>query len=215
MNLKSLVHRELGDGLTENELASMVEVPERTIADILIGKLPHEPAIWDKFARYFRMDIEFLGTGMSAQTRTMVQLPRSSHYSAAGEVRKIPLLQWQHIDEAVHAKTLPDVIHAEAVIEATDVSGTRTFALKVQDDSMEPLFSEGEMIFVNPDSEWQPGDYVIAKGEDGGPPAVLLRQIKHLGSQCMLHPLNRKYADLPLTNQDDVWGKIVRLRKNL
>jgi SOS-response transcriptional repressor LexA len=31
----------------------------------------------------------------------------------------------------------------------------------------------------------------------------------------MLHPLNRKYEDLPLTTQDEVWGKVVRLRRNL
>jgi SOS-response transcriptional repressor LexA len=31
----------------------------------------------------------------------------------------------------------------------------------------------------------------------------------------MLHPLNRKYEDLPVTDQDEVWGKVVRLRKNL
>ena len=160
------------------------------------------------------MDIDFLRNGMPAYTRTMVELPESSH-SAAGEIRKIPLLQWQHMDEMVDAKTLPGVIHAEAVVEATDVSGIRTFALKVKDDSMEPLFSEGEMIFVNPDCEWKPGDYVIAKSGDGDPDAVHLRQVKHLGSQCMLHPLNRKYGDLPVTNPDDVWGKIVRLRKNL
>lgn len=117
---------------------------------------------------------------------------------------------------AAHAKTLPEVIHAEAVVEATDVSGTRTFALKVKDDSMEPLFSEGEMIFVNPDSEWEPGDYVIAKSGDGDPAdAVLLRQVRCIGSQCMLHPLNRKYGDLPLANEDQVGGKVVRLRKDL
>ncbi len=215
MNLKGLVHRELGEGLTEKELASVVGVPVRTIANILIGKLPHEPAIWDKFARYFRMDIDFLRTGMSAHTRTMVEIPENSHHSAAGEIRKIPLLDWRHIGEMLHAKTLPGVLHAEAVVEATDVSGTRIFALKVKDDSMEPLFSEGEMIFVNPDFEWKPGDYVIAKSGDGDPDAILLRQVKHIGSQCMLHPLNRKYEDLPLANEDEVWGKVVRLRKNL
>ena len=215
MNLKCLVHRELSEGLTEKELASVVGVSVRTIANILIGRLPHEPAIWDKFARHFRMDIDFLRTGVSAPTRTIVEMPRSSHHSAAGEIRKFPLLDWQHIDEMVQTNSLPGVIHAEAMIEATDVSGTRTFALKVRDDSMEPLFSEGEMIFVNPDCEWKPEDYVIAKGEDGGPDAVLLRQVKHLGSQCMLHPLNRKYEDLPLAKPDFVWGKVIRLRKNL
>jgi SOS-response transcriptional repressor LexA len=215
VNLKGLVHRELGEGLTEQELASSVGVSLRTITNIVADKLPQDRAIWDKFARYFRMDVDFLRSGELAHARTTVELPGSTHHSAAGDVRKIPLLNWHQLGQMVTTNTLPAVIHAEALVEATDVSGTRTFALKVKDDSMEPLFSEGEMIFVNPDLEWKPGDYVIANRRNGDPDAVLLRQVKSIGSQCMLHPLNRKYEDLPVTNQDEVWGKVVRLRKNL
>jgi SOS-response transcriptional repressor LexA len=105
------------------------------------------------------------------------------------------------------SKDLPGVIHAEAMVETTDVSGTRTVALKVKDDAMEPLFSEGEMIFVNPDLEWNPGDYVIAHHPDGHLETMILRQVKPIGSQCMLHPLNWKYDDLPVTKQDEVWGR--------
>jgi SOS-response transcriptional repressor LexA len=215
VNLKGLVHRELGEGLTEQELASSVGVSLRTITNIVADKLPQDRAIWDKFARYFRMDVDFLRSGELAHGRTTVELPGSTHHSAAGDVRKIPLLNWHQLGQMVTTNTLPAVIHAEALVEATDVSGTRTFALKVKDDSMEPLFSEGEMIFVNPDLEWKPGDYVIANRRNGDPDAVLLRQVKSIGSRCMLHPLNRKYEDLPVTNQDEVWGKVVRLRKNL
>jgi endonuclease YncB( thermonuclease family) len=32
---------------------------------------------------------------------------------------------------------------------------------------------------------------------------------------AILHPLNRRYADLPLTKQQRIWGRVVRLRKNL
>jgi SOS-response transcriptional repressor LexA len=109
---------------------------------------------------------------------------------------------------------LPDPIHAEAMVEATDISGTRTFALKVQDDSMEPLFSNGEMIFVNPDLGWKPGDFVVATRHEKSMAATLLRQVKAIGNQSILHPVNRKYEDLPLTKQDLLWGKVVRLRKN-
>jgi SOS-response transcriptional repressor LexA len=215
MNLKGLVHRELGEGMTEKELAEAIGVPLRTLTNILSGRNPRDHAVWDKFARYFRMDVDFLRTGESAHVRTTVELPRNAQHSAAGEIRKIPLLQWQHIGQIATSKALPAVVHAEAVVEATDVPGERTFALKVQDDSMEPLISEGEMVFVNPDLEWKPDDYVIAHSRDHNGDAVLLRQIKRMGSQWMLHPLNRKYDDLPVTNQDTVWGKIVRLRKNL
>lgn len=31
----------------------------------------------------------------------------------------------------------------------------------------------------------------------------------------MLHPLNRKYEDLPFTKQDKVWGRVVQLTKKL
>jgi len=215
VNLKGLVHRELGEGLTEQELASSVGVPLRTIVNILADKLPHDRAIWEKFSKYFRMDVEFLRTGEWAHATTTVELPGSTHHSAAGHIRKFPLLSWHQIGQMVTGKTLPGVIHAEAMVEATDVAGIRTFALKVKDDSMEPLFSDGEMIFVNPDLEWKPGDYVIVNSRDRHSDAVVLRQVKRIGSQCMLHPLNRKYDDLPVTNQEAVWGKVVRLRKNL
>ena len=214
MNLKGLIHRELSEGMTEKELASAVQVPQRTLVNILAGKDPKDPAVWEQFARYFRMEVDFIRTGESTYARRAVTLPGDACHSAAGHIRKIPLLDWNQAGQMVTSKTLPGVIHAEAMIETTDVSGARTFALQVQDDSMEPLFGEGEMIFVNPDLKWSSGDYVIAKRPADHPETILLRHVKPIGSQRMLHPLNRKYEDLPLTKQDEVWGKVVRLRKN-
>ena len=215
MNLKGLIHRELGEGMTEKELASAIGVSLRTLENILANKFPEDPARWEKFARYFRMDMDLLRTGESAHSRTMLDLPGSTYHSAAGHIRRIPLLNWQQMGQRVTSKNLPGVIHTEAMLETTDVSGKHTVALKVKDDSMEPLFSEGEIIFVNPDSKWKPGDYVVANRLEGHLETLILRQVKPIGSQCMLHPLNRKYEDLPLTKQGGVWGKVVRLRKNL
>ncbi|MDC8447095.1 MAG: XRE family transcriptional regulator [Nitrospira sp.] len=215
MNLKGLIHRELGEGLTEKELASLVEVSLHTITNILTDKTPDNPEVWEKFAKYFRMDADFLRTGESPHARTTVEFPSKTHASAAGHIQEFPLLRWDQMGQIVTRETLPKILHAEAMIEATDVSGTRTFALKVQDDSMEPLFSKEEMIFVNPDLEWQSGDYVIAHHRDGDSESILLRQVKRIGTHCILHPLNRKYDDIPVTNENAVWGKVVRLRKNL
>jgi SOS-response transcriptional repressor LexA len=215
MNLKNLAHRELSDGMTEKELASLIRVPVRTLSKIMADQDPQDPAIWEKFARYFRMDVEVLRTGAPAYLGTAYGLPGSGRYSAAGHIRKIPLLNWHQLNQLVSNQLSPDAIGPEAMVEATDVSGERTFALKVQDDSMEPLFSKGEIIFVNPKSQWVPGDYVIAPSRDGRSRGAMLRQLKSIGANCMLHPLNRKYEDLPLTKQEEVWGKVVRLRKNL
>jgi len=192
--------------MTEEQLASSVGVSLRTIKGILTGKDPQIRAIWGKFARYFRMDVEFLRTGKLSN--------RTSH-SAAGHIRSIPLLNWHQMGQFAKREDFPGHVHAEATVEATDISGTRAFALKVQDDSMEPLFSKGEMIFINPDLKWKPGDFVIATRHDKSIASTLLRQIKVTGDQCILHPVNWKYEDLPLTEPDFVWGKVVRLRKNL
>ena len=108
----------------------------------------------------------------------------------------------------------PRLIHAKGLLE-TDIPGRRTFALQIRDNSMQPLFSEGEIIFVNPELSGEPGDYVVVESEPGGPEGALLRQLKEIGGQAILHPLNRRYEDLPKTKHQRIWGRVVRLRKNL
>ena len=214
MNLKGLIHRELGEGLTEEELASAVGVSVRTIANILTDELPQDPAIWEHFARYFRMDADFLRTGGPPYSEGLFELTESAHPSPVGPMRKVPLLKWDQIDQMVTREEPPHLVHAEAMLE-TDVPGKRTFAVQVRDNSMEPLFSEGEIIFVNPDLPSEPGHYVVVESEDGRPEGALLRQLKEIGGQAILHPLNRRYEDLPVMKQQRILGRVVRLRKNL
>src|SRR5215831_15307652 len=104
LNLKGLIHRELGEGLTERELASLVGVPFRTIVNILANKTPGDPAVWEKFARYFRMDADFLRTGVSPNVRTTVELPVKAHHSAAGHIQKFPLLRWDQMGQVITMK---------------------------------------------------------------------------------------------------------------
>jgi SOS-response transcriptional repressor LexA len=214
MNLKGLVHRELGEGLTEEELASAVGVSVRTIANILADELPQEPAIWEQFARYFRIHADFLRTGGPPYSEGVFELSGNTHHSPIGQMRKVPLLKWNQIDQMVTSKEPPRVIHAEAMLE-TDVPGKRTFAVQVKDNSLQPLFNEGEIIFVNPDHPSEPGHYVVVESEDGGLEGAFLRELKEIGGQAILHPLNRRYEDLPMTKFQRILGRVVRLRKNL
>ena len=214
MNLKGLIHRELGEGLTEEELASAVGVSVRTIANILVDELPQDPAVWETFARYFRIHADFLRSGGPPHSEGLFDLTESAHPSPLGPMRKVPLLKWDQIDQMVTHEEPPRLIHAEALLE-TDVPGKRTFAVQVKDNSMQPLFSEGEIIFVNPDLPSEPGHYVVVESEDGRPEGALLRQLKEIGGQAILHPLNRRYEDLPVTKDQRIWGRVVRLRKNL
>lgn len=214
MDLKGLVHRELGEGMTEEDLASAVGVSVQTIANILVDELPPDPEIWEQFARYFRIHADFLRSGGPPHAEELFELTENTHPSPLGPMRKVPLLRWDQIDQMVAREQPPRLINAKALLE-TDVPGRRTFALQIRDNSMQPLFSEGEIIFVNPDLSGEPGDYVVAESEAGGPEGAFLRQLKEIGGQAILHPLNRRYEDLPMTKQERVWGRVVRLRKNL
>lgn len=214
MNLKGLVHRELYEGLTEEELASAVGVSVQTIADILVDDLPHDAAILDQFARYFRIHADSLRFGGPPHSDGLFDLTESAQSSPLGPIRKVPLLRMDQIDQMVGRKGPPHVVHAEVLLE-TDVPGARTFAIQVKDDSMRPLFHKGEIMFVNPDLPAEPGHYVLIESEDGRPEGTLLRQFKKIGEQAIFHPLNRRYKDIPVTKRRHIWGRVVRLRKNL
>ena len=69
MNLKGLIHREFGEGLTEKELAAVVGVSVRTIMRILADNPPADPAVWKKFSTYFRMDADLLRAGGAAKPK--------------------------------------------------------------------------------------------------------------------------------------------------
>jgi SOS-response transcriptional repressor LexA len=214
VDLKGLIHRELGEGLTEEELASAVGVPVQTIVTILADEIPQDPAVLEALARYFRMDADFLRTGGPPFPDGQFELTESTQRSPIGELRKVPLLRWDETDQMVSSADPPHVIHAEAMLE-TDVPGKRTFAVQVKDNSMQPLFSEGEIIFVNPDLPSEPGHFVVVESENGRPEEALLRQLLNIDGQAILHPLNRTYKDLPMTTQQRIWGRVVRLRKNV
>jgi SOS-response transcriptional repressor LexA len=215
MNVRSLILRELEEGMTEEELASAIEVSPQMLANIIANEFPKDSAVWDKFTRYFRMDVEILQTGGSIHSTVVLNLSDRTLQSATGLIRKIPLLDWHQLSQIITSKNLPDVIHANAVIDTTDIVGKRTVALKVKDDSMEPMFSEGQIIFVDPDSEWKPGDYVVVYHPDEHPEPTLFRQVEYIECHYILHPLNPRYDNILLGKQDRVWGKVVRLTKSL
>jgi hypothetical protein len=214
VDLKTLVHRELGEGLTEEDLASAVGVPVWLITDILLNDLPEDPAIWEQFAQYFRVHADFLQSGGPPHSEGLFELPAHTQPSPLGPLRKVPLLRWDQIDQMVTSDEPPRLVHAETLLE-TDVPGKRTFAVQVSDNSMQPLFSAGEVIFVNPDLLGEPDQYVVVESENGPPNIPLLRQLKEIGGHVILHPLNRHFKDVYITKKQRILGRVVRMRKNL
>jgi len=213
VNLQGLIQRELCEGLTEEELASAVGISARTITNTLVGEFPQDPAIWEQLARYFRIHADFLRYGGPLESEGLFELSEHAQPSPLGQMRTVPLLKWHQIVQMVTLEELPCLIHAEMLLE-TSVPGKRTFALQVRDNSMRPLFSQGEVIFVDPDVPCAPGDYVVVESEDGRPERALLRQLEVNGGQVILHPLHKAYTNLSLTKRQRILGRVMQLRKN-
>ena len=65
-----------------------------------------------------------------------------------------------------------------------------TFALRVHGDSMEPDFTEGMVLIIEPEMDPNPNDFVIAKNGDG---ETTFKQLVKDGGDWYLKPLNDRY----------------------
>lgn len=91
-------------------------------------------------------------------------------------------------------------------LEDAGCSGGESFALRVLGDSMEPEFSEGEIIIVEPDGALRDACFVLAR--PGG--EWTLRQLVREGAGWRLHALNPAYPDQPLPDLAAVHGVIIQ-----
>jgi phage repressor protein C with HTH and peptisase S24 domain len=206
MDVEGLILRELSEGQSEAQVAESIGISIATLQDILAGHFPDDNETWGKLTAYFKMSEDALRFGELLQSPTMSPFlpPHPSH--EVGRSRHVPLLSWSQLLEDKG----PD--GSEETVE-TDVAGDDVFAVHVPDDSMEPLFQVDKVIFVQPETGWSADQYVLVKTAE--PAQVLLRQIKILGKQIVLHALNPKYTALPLIEGDTILGKVARVRVDL
>ncbi len=77
--------------------------------------------------------------------------------------------------------------------------GPHAFALTVRGDSMTPEFQEGDTILIDPDVKPSPGDYVVAKNDEGEATfkKYRARGLNERGEPVIeLVPLNADYPSL-------------------
>lgn len=113
-----------------------------------------------------------------------------------GEGKPVPLIGWTRAgfweeasDGALPPGAAEDWLYSE-------LGGGRVFALRVEGDSMEPEFCEGDYILVDPERTPAPNDFVIAKLEEDN--SATFKQLKHREGKTVLHPLNPAYPDIEI-----------------
>jgi SOS-response transcriptional repressor LexA len=124
---------------------------------------------------------------------TVAQLMGGNENVQAGpEVRgSVPLISSvQAGNYRMHVDNFHPGDGGEERIATTVPVKRHTFALRVSGDSMEPDFTEGSILIVEPEMEAQPGDFVIAKNGDD---ETTFKQLIRDAGDWYLKPLNPRY----------------------
>jgi SOS-response transcriptional repressor LexA len=120
--------------------------------------------------------------------------PAGEYQATVREVRVYPLISW--VQAGDWADIVTDGLPAHAAQEWHPCGvrcGPRTFVLRVQGQSMEPRFTEGELIFVDPDAEARNGSFVVVRLDDAH--QATFKQLIIEGDRRYLRPLNDRWPD--------------------
>lgn len=126
-----------------------------------------------------------------------------------GQGQRIPVLGWVQAGKFAPSETADLSPASPDDYIYSDTLGRNLFALKVENDSMEPLFREGDIIIVNPNIKAKNGDYVIARLKNQG--EVTFKKLIMKDKKIALRPLNTKYDDIILNETEEfkIIGKVV------
>ncbi len=175
-------------GITQTDLAKLIGVSRVMVANYESGKSEPKDSVMNALSAALGVSIKWLETGDKS----------SESHIVSGDVdfirRPIPLIS------SVQAALYP-AISGEAVqwIFPPEDCAEGAFALTVTGDSMEPDFSEGSIIIVEPNIDPLSGDFVVAKLSNS--PETTFKRLINDGNKSYLAPVNTRY---PLYQIDEL-----------
>lgn len=126
--------------------------------------------------------------------------------------RMIPVAGWAHAGEAESYEEIPKGWQERI---PTDCIDPHAFAVSLEGDSMEPKFSDGDILIVQPSEQPYSGCYVVAKFINDG---IIFRRMEMSGDEIVLQPLNDRWPVSKHAKDEfawiyPVWGRITRIWK--
>jgi len=191
------------------QLARDIDLPQQTLQRIVSGTSLHPHINTLKpIADFFNITIE--------QLKGERPLPNSLSdiYLATNEkpqAQQLPVILWEEIDKYLNN---PDIYAAtDSSIFVDSSSGQKTFALILNDSSMEPYFPKGGLLVLDPEKSPNDRNFVLAKIADNG--IFLFRQLLIDGEYQYLKPLNPDLGTFPmrpLKENDKIIGIMTEFR---
>lgn len=197
-------------GLTQKEIAVRVGVSQTALHKLEVGRSASSRKTVS-IALTCGVDPIWLQTGRGEM--------RLAGYSPEGtdlkpddripQIGRIPLFSWQEAKSFCGQNSdflKPDPEQVRSWIPVAVKNNHQVFALKVNDDSMEPDFSEGDTIIVDPTQKAGHNQYVVAQ-EMGG--MANLKQLTLMGGRLYLKPLNQRYPLIEVDGELIICGVVV------
>ncbi len=187
--------------LTMKELGDIIGVSESTISLYENGKREPDFTILKNISNYFNVTIDYLLGNDNINDETSVK-----------KGIKIPVLG--KVQAGIPIEAIEDIIDYEEITEDMAKKGNY-FALQVRGKSMEPRFSEGDVVVVLKQTTAETGDIAIVLVNNND---ATIKKIKRTKEGIMLIPLNSAFEPWFYTNEEiealpvTILGKVVELR---
>lgn len=181
-------------GLSQAELANQLDISPSTVAMWESGKRePRDYETLELIADYFNVNMEVLLTGKLSPT-------------------KIPVLG--KVIAGIPIEAIEDIIDYEEIPESMAKQG-EYFALQIKGSSMEPKFSDGDVVIVHKQEDVDNGSIaiILVNGNE-----ATVKKIKKFENGINLIPTNPDYEVLTYTTEEikslpvQIIGKVVELR---
>lgn len=132
--------------------------------------------------------LEKLATALDstvAQLNHSLELPKEADPVVG--LRKVPLISWVQAGLPTPVASLDDMDKWYICPVRISKNG---FALKVRGESMEPMFYEGDIVFIDPEVPAESGRIVAAVDDGAADPEATLKKLVRDGSDYYLKALN-------------------------
>ncbi len=182
--------------LTQVALSQQIEVSNVVINRYIKDKTMPDFNFLNKLANHLNININWLltGEGTMFPTRNTKQIGESEYY-------------YMPIFEAVSCGSPQEIETAEPIdhilMDTNSLTGdfNNYFAFFASGDSMEPYISNGDVVIVKQDSEWQhAADRICVVNMEG---EITLKKVKTFmaGQEILLQPYNKDYDPILLDKE--------------
>lgn len=195
MSLASRVKsRRLELGLTQNEAAEAAGIRQQTWQAIEDGSTL-KPRNIVGIAKALKVEPSWLIDGGS-----MVPISDVN-------TKRVPLISYVQAGNLVHGKPIDSMEDVFEYILTDAHLSDCAFAMKLQGDSMEPEFKDGDVIIVDPEIEPHPGEFVVAANGDFDATFKKYRPLMNSSKESPAFELIPLNSDYPVMTCRD--GKVI------